>query len=302
MLKVNIPITVPPEHKAKYYKNFRLATKKTGKLMLFAGDQKIEHLNDDFYGKEAHADDANPEHLFQIAKKAKVGVFAAQLGLIANYGKDYKSIPYLIKLNSKTNLIDTVQKDPLSKALHTVEQVVEIQKETRLKIVGVGYTIYLGSEYEAEMLAEAAQIIHQAHRQGLIAVLWMYPRGKAVNNEKDSHLIAGAAGTAASLGADFVKVIYPAKADKRKVQEIIRAAGRTGVIFSGGSSITPKAFLKRLSQQISYGARGNATGRNIHQLSLDNAVNMAKAISAVSLYNKGVIEAYQIYTGKKNKL
>jgi fructose-bisphosphate aldolase/6-deoxy-5-ketofructose 1-phosphate synthase len=298
MLKINIPLTVPPEHKAKYYKNFKLATKKTGKLMLFAGDQKIEHLNDDFYGKNAHSDDASPEHLFKIAKKAKIGVFAAQLGLIANYGKDYKTIPYLIKLNSKTNLIDTIQKDPQSKALNSVKQVVELQKETRLKIVGVGYTIYLGSEYEAEMLAEAAQIVHNAHRQGLIAVLWMYPRGKAVNNEKDSHLIAGATGTASSLGADFVKVIYPAKADKRKVQEIIKAAGRTGVIFSGGSSVTPKIFLKKLSQQINYGARGSATGRNIHQQSLEKAVRMANAITAISINNKTAIEAYQIYTGK----
>ena len=40
-------------------------------------------------------------------------------------------------------------------------------------------------------------------------MLWIYPRGKAVADEKDAHLIAGAAGAAACLGADFVKCNPP---------------------------------------------------------------------------------------------
>jgi len=35
------------------------------------------------------------------------------------------------------------------------------------------------------------------------------PGGKAVADEKDPHLIAGATGVAACLGSDFVKVNYP---------------------------------------------------------------------------------------------
>ncbi|MFH1412520.1 MAG: aldolase [bacterium] len=299
MAKVNIPLTVSAQNKARYYKNFKLATQKNGRLMLFAADQKIEHLNDDFYGRDAHIDDANPEHLFKIAKKAKVGVMATQLGLLANYGSNYKQIPYLIKLNSKTDLVETKIQDPVSKLINTVDEAVEFQKNSRLKIIGIGYTIYLGSQFEADMLAEASKVIYKAHKHGLITVLWVYPRGKAVDNEKDSHLIAGAAGVAACLGADFVKLSYPAKSSKAKIHEIINAAGRTGVIFSGGSSIEPKAFLKKLSQQIAYGAKGSATGRNIHQQSFDKAVRMAKAIKSISIYNYSYIDAYKIYLGKK---
>lgn len=40
----------------------------------------------------------------------------------------------------------------------------------------------------------------------LSAVLWMYPRGKAVKDEKEPRLIARATGVAACLGSDFVKV------------------------------------------------------------------------------------------------
>ncbi len=59
------------------------------------------------------------------------------------------------------------------------------------------------------MMTEAGQLIADAHANGLLVVLWIYPRGKAVADEKDAHLIAGAAGTAACLGADFVKCNPP---------------------------------------------------------------------------------------------
>ena len=240
MIKLYVPLTVRTTRKGDYIRNYKKATRKTGRLMLFAGDQKIEHLNDDFFGKGIHSDDANPEHLFKIASQAKIGVFATQLGLISKYGRNYKKIPYLIKLNSKTNIVPTKQKDPLSKALVNVDDVLKFSRKTGLRILGIGYTLYPGSEYEAEMLHEAQQAILQAHKNGLIAVLWIYPRGKAITKPKDVHLAAGMTGLACSLDADFVKLAYPTNVNKKNLQEIIQAAGRTKVIFSGGSSINPK--------------------------------------------------------------
>ena len=52
-----------------------------------------------------------------------------------------------------------------------------------INVVGIGYTIYIGSEYEHEMMSEAAQLIRQAHELGMISVVWMYPRGAAVGND-----------------------------------------------------------------------------------------------------------------------
>ena len=299
MFWLKIPASVPAGKKNEYYRNWRLATKRTGNLMLFAGDQKIEHLNDDFFGKGIDPDDANPEHLFKIASAASIGVFASQLGLISQYGRDYKKIPYLVKLNSKTGLIKTEQQDPKSGLLNTVDEVLELKKKSRLKIVGVGFTLYPGSEFESQALSEASNIIYQAHRAGLLAVLWIYPRGKAVKNEKDSHLAAGMAGLAASLGADFVKLSHPKSMTKAKYAEIINAAGRTGVIFSGGESVEPKEFLACLKKQIDAGARGNATGRNIHQKGLKQAINFCNAIAAISVYGTSVDKAWKIYLGKE---
>jgi fructose-bisphosphate aldolase/6-deoxy-5-ketofructose 1-phosphate synthase len=152
-----LPADVPNGSLNEYLSNYDEITQGSGRLMLFAGDQKIEHLNDDFYGAGIAADDCDPEHLFKIASQAEIGVFATQLGLISMYANDYPDIPYLVKLNSKTNLVKTAQQDPLSTQMIDVRQVVEFKKNSGLNILGVGYTIYLGSEHENAMIREAAQ-------------------------------------------------------------------------------------------------------------------------------------------------
>lgn len=314
-----VPLDVPASAQKEYEKNYDTITRGSGRLMLFAGDQKVEHLNDDFYGDENHLDDADPEHLFRIASRANIGVFATQLGLIARYGMDYKEVPYLVKMNSKSHLVKTDQRDPMSGAWFDVDQVHAFKQSSGLNILGVGYTVYVGSEYEGQMLREAAQIVYEAHRHGLITVLWMYPRGKAVADEKDPHLVAGAAGVAGCLGSDFAKVNYPSaspattlsggpsaatakagQAGNRALafKEAIMAAGRTKVVCAGGSSKGNEEFLQELYDQIHVsGAAGNATGRNIHQKSLDQAIKMANAIYAITVEDASVSDAMKILAG-----
>lgn len=304
--KIQAPPDVPKGKREEYLENFNLMTKGTGRLMLFAGDQKVEHLNGDFFGEadtgQISEDDREPEHLFRIASKGTVGVFATQMGLISAYGVDYNKVPYLVKLNSKTNLVKTAQMDPFSGQWIDVEQVVKFKKDSDLPIHAVGYTVYLGSEHEHRMLRQAAQIVHRAHQNGLLCVLWIYPRGRAVKYEKDPHLIAGATGVAATLGSDFVKVNYPKKESHNSAEifkEAVWAAGRTRVVCAGGSSTSVEAFLQRLHDQIHIsGALGNATGRNIHQKGLKEAVKMTEAISSITLANSTVDEAHRVYLGK----
>lgn len=303
MSTIKVPLDVPKEMRATYTRNLRDITRGSGRLMLFAGDQKIEHLNDDFYGQGISPDDNDPEHLFRIASGAEIGCFATQMGLIARYGEDYPHVNYLIKINSKTNLVKTEQADPYSGAFYSIDQVDEFRKSSGLAIPAVGYTIYPGSEYEASMLFEAAELINDAHRRGMITVVWAYPRGKAVEDEHDPHLIAGAAGLGCCLGADFVKVNYPRKTgidSKEAFKEAVHAAGRCKVLCAGGSSVDVKLFLQRLWDQIFVsGASGNATGRNIHQKRLEEAVRMCNAISTIVINGAGVAEAMDVYTGRK---
>ncbi|MBN1167878.1 MAG: aldolase [Methanospirillaceae archaeon] len=296
---IRVPMDVPKGASETYLSNLSRITHDTGRLMLFAGDQKIEHLNDDFFGDGIHKDDNDPMHLFSIASGARIGCFATQLGLIAAYGADFPEIAYLVKLNSKTHLVKTKQKDPLSCRITTVDQVVRFKEQSGLCIAGIGYTIYLGSEYEHLMIREAAESIGEAHQHGLITVLWIYPRGAAVTDEKDPHLIAGAAGVAATLGSDFVKVNPPKKegfSSSELLKEATQAAGRTRVVCAGGSSVDVSTFLSQLYDQIHIGGCfGNATGRNIHQKPLDEAIRMCNAIYAITVENADVATAMTHY-------
>ena len=299
---IKVPLDVPKAFHDTYIENYLKLTKETGRLMLFAGDQKVEHLNEDFFGDGIHPDDSHPEHLFRIAAGARIGVFAAQLGLIARYAMDYPSVPYLVKLNSKTNIVPTSQAEPFSAQWYDMDQVADFIHNSQLDIPGIGYTVYLGSEYEADILREAAQAVYEAHQYGLISVLWVYPRGTAVKKEKDPKLIAGATGVAACLGTDFAKVNYPKKEGIDSAQafkEAILAAGRTRVVCAGGDTENVRDFLTRLHDQIHVsGAAGNATGRNVHQRSLDEAIRTCNAIYAVTVEDATVEEAMKVFEAK----
>lgn len=302
--QVKVPADVLPEVRETYIENYLKATRNTGRLMLFACDQKIEHLNADFVGEGIDEADGDPEHLFQIGAQGVCGVVAGQRGLIAHYAPDYPEINYLVKMNSKTNLVKTAQEDPYSPQLHELEAVLAM-RDAGVNIVGLGYTIYLGSEFESSMMAEAGELIAEAHANGLIVVLWIYPRGKAVTDEKAPSLIAGAAGVALCLGADFVKVNPPkASEDKTSAENLAvasRAAGRCGLVCAGGSKADPEEFLTSLHDQIHIGgACGNATGRNIHMRSLDEAVRLTKAISAITLADYEVADALAVFKGEKD--
>ena len=304
-MDVSVPADVPDELIETYLDNMRAATNGTGSMNLFACDQKIEHLNDDFYdgGKNIPLSSNDPKHLFEIGARAHqegtIGVLAGQLGLISMYARDFPEIPYLVKLNSKSHVVKTKQRDPISQSMWDMDDVMSLV-HNGINVVGIGYTIYIGSEFEHEMLTEAAQFIRQAHELGMISVVWMYPRGKAVEDEKDPQLISGAAGVAACIGADFAKVNYPRAWDGMTQPEsfkiAVEAAGRTGIICSGGGSLAPRDFLQRLHDQINIsGCRGAATGRNIHQKETEEAVRMTAACHAIICNGASVDDAMAIF-------
>ena len=66
--QVRVPADVMPESRDEYIENYMKATQGTGRLMLFACDQKVEHMNKDFYGPGIDIADADPQHLFEIGK------------------------------------------------------------------------------------------------------------------------------------------------------------------------------------------------------------------------------------------
>lgn len=286
-----IPLDVPSRYRRVFAKNYQAITHNSGRLFLFAADHKFEQLNP-----------ASPEDFFVLADSGHIGAFATHLGLIARYGALYKNINYIVKLNSKTNIIPASLQDPDSSALWTLDQTVGFAKNSGLAIRGVGYTIYLGSEHETDMLAEAAQIVYQAHQHGLVAILWVYPRGQAVVNEHDVRYIVGAAGVATSLGADFVKVKVPhaaqAISSAQLLKQVVESAGNTCVLCSGGEKQETATFLRGLHEYLQVGeVAGAAIGRNIFEHDFARASKMVEACSALIYDNCTAERAIEIANG-----
>lgn len=143
------------------------------------------------------------------------------------------------------------------------------------------------------MLRKAAKIVYEAHQQGLISILWIYPRGSLISLKNQTNLVAGCCGVGVCLGSDFIKIEASNNDD---LKEAVLASGNTKIVCSGGKSLDPYKFLTNLYDQIHmYGTSGSATGRNIHQKKLNKAVGMCNAIASIVFENKSPKEAFYIY-------
>ncbi len=291
-LAKNVPFNVPENMKEDYLRRYSLITRGGKGLFLFAADHKIEHLAHDFIGEGLPAEILDPEYLFSVASKGKVGAFATQYGLLSWYGKKWNDINYIVKINSKTDLIEsTMKNEPRSVSLISVEDVVDISRNKNLSIVGVSYTIYLGSKYEAEMLSEAGRIIQQAHKNGLLVFLWVYIRGENLRRVVPHDHVAGAAGVALCLGADFVKIHLPEEKNDEKIINLLKdgvvAAGETKLLVAGGSIENPQVFLHQVKRFVLEGnIFGMAVGRNIFQHPLKEAIDICWSLNEIIYGNK----------------
>lgn len=223
---------------------------KNGKVMLIAYDQGFEHGPVDFDEKNV-----DPAYVMEIAKNGYFTGVVFQEGVAAKYYDKNSGVPLIVKLNGKTSFQGD---EPLSLQLCTVE------KAHELGAIGVGYTIYIGSEHEEQMLVEFSKIEDEAHAKGMIVIAWMYPRGKKVaGRESDRDVVAYGARIGMELNADFVKVPYTG--DAESFSWVVRAAGRTGVLAQGGKKTEWENLDLEIEGCMKAGAKGIAIGRNVWQ-------------------------------------
>jgi class I fructose-bisphosphate aldolase len=224
---------------------------RNGKILLLAYDQGIEHGPADFNDKNV-----DPGYVIDIAAMGGYTGLVLQKGIAEKYYDKMKrlKVPLVLKLNGKTSL---VKGDPVSRQLATVEEARD------LGAVAVGYTIYIGSVHEEEMLVEASHIQKEAHEWGLPLILWIYPRGAGLKNIKRSDLMAYATRVALTIGADVVK-IHP-EGSMKDFAWAVKSAGRVRVICAGGSKISEKKLLSNIKGYMESGGNGMAIGRNVWQ-------------------------------------
>jgi len=240
---------------------------KDGKMMMLAYDQGLEHGPEDF-----NQDNFDPNFVLNIAREAGYQAVVLHFGLALKYWQpNYKEIPLVLKMNGRTNL----GKKKFSVAESTVKDAISIGASA------VGYTIYVGGEYEAEMFKEFSQIRDEAHLHGLPVFAWMYPwltMPSSSDDERNADIVAYGARVGAELGADVVKIKYPN--DTTKLEWILKNAVRTKALLSGGSKTdTDAEFLEKIGNFIAAGGDGLAVGRNVWQHA--EPLEISKKISKV---------------------
>ncbi|MBU3923814.1 MAG: fructose-bisphosphate aldolase [Nanoarchaeota archaeon] len=240
---------------------------KKGRALFLAYDQGLEHGPADFNDKNV-----DPVYIIDIARRGKFSAVIFHKGIAEKYSAEIKKsgVPLIVKLNGKTSLVGG---EPVSRMICSVDEAV------KLGAVGVGYTIYIGSEFEEEMLSEFGEIVEEAHELGLPVVLWCYPRGKSLRDlprvgsrksevgsrkrSKAGKLMAYAARVGLEVGADVVKI--QSDGNLKDLEWAVESAGKCKVVVAGGARRNADELIRDVKSAIKSGCVGVAIGRNVWQ-------------------------------------
>jgi class I fructose-bisphosphate aldolase len=290
---------------ATMYGTGRLAG--TGYLSILPVDQGIEHSAAASFAKNpAYFDPAN---LVELAIAADCSAIATTLGGLGIVSRRYaERMPFIVKLNHNDflNYPNTYDQTMFGSA----------QQAADLGAVGVGATIYFGSEHADRQIGEVSRMFAEAHRLGMFTVLWCYLRNPAFNKDGvDYHLSADLTGQANHLGvtieADIIKQKQPVnnggynalsfgKTDPLVYSQLTTDhpidlcrwqvancyAGRIGLINSGGESKGADDLAQAVRTAVinkRAGGAGLIVGRKAFQRPTDEGAALIGAIQDVYL-------------------
>jgi class I fructose-bisphosphate aldolase len=262
-----------------------------GTLLMLPLDQGLEHGPVDFFVNPPAAD---PEFEVRLALDGNYSGIALQIGLAKRYLNRWAGrLPLVLKVNGRTN--PPGFDEAFSPLTSSVEDAV------RLGAVAVGYTCYVGSPAQDRDLRQMNEVRQECDHYGMPLICWAYPRGSAIakrGGQDSLYAIDYAARVAAEMGADVIKVNIPrghSEADaaspppydtlvedrRQMLARIIRSAGRSLVIFAGGSKLADEELLGRIDDCMAAGATGFIFGRNMWQRPMDQAITMTGRVHEV---------------------
>ncbi|HET9731875.1 MAG TPA: class I fructose-bisphosphate aldolase [Acidimicrobiales bacterium] len=177
----------------------------TGYLSILPVDQGIEHSAAASFAKNPAYFD--PRNLCELAIEGGCNAIATTFGVLGAVARRYAhKIPFIVKLNHNEFLSYPNRYDQVM--FGSVAQAVD------LGAVGVGATIYWGSEESTRQLQEVSEAFEEAHQAGLFTVLWCYLRNPGfkvgdTNYEVSADLTGQANHLGVTIGADIIKQKLP---------------------------------------------------------------------------------------------
>ena len=254
---------------------------RNGTLNLLPIDHGLEHGPSDFFSNPMSID---PDYILNLALKLGFSGIVMHIGLAEKYMKKYVGdVPLVLKLNGKTSIPE--DDAPISPLTASVEDAV------RLGADAVGYTLYVGTPNQKEDIDQFRKVKREADRYGMPIIVWSYPRGKAIEEKggKESlFAVDYAARVGCELGADIIKINFPVIDESKMdlypepynklylspgecIKKVVKSAGNTLVLVSGGSKISDEDLLKKVKLSMEAGGSGIIFGRNLWQRPFDES-------------------------------
>ncbi len=283
----------------------------TGHVSILPVDQGIEHsAGASFAPNPAYFD---PENIVRLAIEGGCNAVASTVGVLGAISRRYAHrFPFIVKLNHNELLTHPNQFDQVEFA--------SVRRAWDMGAVGVGATIYFGSEQSTRQITEIARAFEEAHKMGMFTVLWCYLRSSAFKRGGvDYHLAADLTGQANHLGttiqADIIKQKLPEvnggynvlnedgaygktsklvyselttdhPIDLTRYQVVNCYSGRAGLINSGGASSGESDLAEAVRTAVinkRAGGLGLISGRKAFQRPMDDGIALLNAIQDVYL-------------------
>ena len=278
----------------------------TGYLSILPVDQGIEHSGAASFAP--NPDHFDPAKIVELAIEGGCNGVASTFGVLGAISRKYAHrIPMILKLNHNEMLTYP----------NTFDQVMyaSVKDAYNLGAVGVGATIYFGSDMGMRQLMEVTEAFSLAHELGMFTVLWCYLRNPAFKKDKDYSVSADLTGQANHIGvtieADIIKQKQPennggynalkfGKTHKKVYEELTSDnpidltryqvancyMGRMGLINSGGASSGDTDLAQAVRTAVinkRAGGTGMISGRKAFQRPLKDGVELLNAIQDVYL-------------------
>jgi class I fructose-bisphosphate aldolase len=185
------------------YGTGRLAN--TGYMSILPVDQGIEHSAAASFAKNPAYFD--PKNLVELAIDGGCNAVATTFGVLGMVARRYAHrIPFIVKLNHNELLTYPNRFDQIMFG--------SPREAWNLGAVGVGATIYFGSEQSTRQIQEVSAAFQEAHELGMFTVLWCYLRNSefkkdGVDYSVSADLTGQANHIGATIEADIVKQKQP---------------------------------------------------------------------------------------------
>lgn len=279
----------------------------SGYLSILPVDQGVEHSAGASFAPNPIY--FKPESIIELAIEGGCSAVASSLGVLGAVARKYAhKIPFILKLNHNELLSYPNQHDQTLFA--------NVDQAFAMGAIGVGATIYYGSEPCRRQIQEISQAFAYAHELGMVTVLWAYLRNDAFKHEgTDYHTAADLSGQAnylaATLEADIVKqkqatvnggfrALSYGKTSERIYQELTSQhpidlvryqvancfMGRAGMINSGGESSGENDLAEAVRTAVinkRAGGMGLICGRKAFQRPMSEGIALLNAIQDVYL-------------------